>query len=1085
MLSKKTLLPLRNTGLALHKLTSRAPRQKLFVEEGFSNYTVVSAVYNVGKYLHDFFTSIVNQTLSFENNIYLIMVDDGSTDDSAAIIKRWQKKFPDNILYLHKENGGQASARNMGLPHVMTEWVTFIDPDDFLDHNYFLEVDRCIERNSTKDVQMVCCNLIFYYEDKNTFSDTHPLNYKFKNKETILPYENLGNHIQLSASTVFFKKENINLFQFDESIKPNAEDMHFIGIYLVKLKHGKIIFLKNSIYYYRKRENKSSTLDIAWNTKEKFSNVIEGYKKYINENLKRFDGKLPDHVQYTLLYEIFWYLKVLINQPEAASHLTKEEQKKFVHSISSLIDFIDYKNIMNFNLRGYWFFFKAGIILSFKKMLTHFFIIYIDDFDLIKNQIKLYYYTLSISSEKISIDGKNIVPSYKKIRRHDFLDQTFLFEITYWLPLKNFSDASSLSFAIDNYTIYISCKDKWFSQSNILIKEIKNIFLDKKRNIFNKYKNSWIFLDKDTQADDNAEHLYRYIKDKTDRKIFFLLYKNSHDWNRLYKEGFHLIPFGTREHKQALLGCDTIISSHIDPHIYNHFKNDAYKYKNIVFLQHGVINQDLSRWLNTKKINTFLTSTKDEYNSIIKNYNRYKFSSKEVILAGLPRHDRLLHLAKELPSQKKILIIPTWRKYLTGETVHGNKRELISHFMDSDYAKTWKNFLISKELHDISLNYNYKIIFFPHVNIQPYLNEFCLPSYIEVKKHNDCSIQDLFIQSSLMITDYSSVAFEMAFLQKPVVYYQFDKDIFFKGHTYQIGYFDYKKHGFGPIVYTQNILLEEIKNILQHHCKPVSPYIERMKAAFCFRDGHNCERVYNAMCNLDKENQDIFSSINLLYEFAYKATEAKKYNDAIDYWKSFYDLTTKEVQGPVYLWIGRMFLDQGKYASFQKIYNYCYSMYSQTRIPEMLYAEYNVINRNYTEAISVYKTWDTNDFDVRSLFFYARALAEKKETVLLENIYTEHKEIIESIEAYVILFQAYIEMAKCNWEQVVFILEENIEKFTNYILRSLEPEIILFKAYLRQKNIDMALKYKNIFKDNSLLNREIIYMLIKSKKQNI
>ncbi|HAL7545404.1 TPA: capsular biosynthesis protein, partial [Escherichia coli] len=94
------------------------------------------------------------------------------------------------------------------------------------------------------------------------------------------------------------------------------------------------------------------------------------------------------------------------------------------------------------------------------------------------------------------------------------------------------------------------------------------------------------------------------------------------------------------------------------------------------------------------------------------------------------------------------------------------------------------------------------IIFFPHANMQPYISEFNLPEHISIQSHYDGSIQSLFKRSKIMITDYSSVAFEMAYLNKPVCYYQFDEKQFFtKGH-YNKGYFDYRSSGFGPVFNT-------------------------------------------------------------------------------------------------------------------------------------------------------------------------------------------------------------------------------------------------------------------------------------------
>lgn len=106
----------------------------------------------------------------FKESIRVIAVDDGSTDLSAEIIKRWQDRWPGAITYLKKENGGQASARNLGMNHTESEWVTFIDPDDFVSKRYFEEVDRAIV--AWPSVQMVSCRLVYFFEKGRRYSLT-------------------------------------------------------------------------------------------------------------------------------------------------------------------------------------------------------------------------------------------------------------------------------------------------------------------------------------------------------------------------------------------------------------------------------------------------------------------------------------------------------------------------------------------------------------------------------------------------------------------------------------------------------------------------------------------------------------------------------------------------------------------------------------------------------------------------------------------------------------------------------------------------------------------------------------------------
>ncbi|EGC6736796.1 glycosyltransferase, partial [Campylobacter coli] len=206
--------------------------------KGFTQYAIISAVYNVEKYLDDYFNSIINQRLDFKKNIFMILVDDGSTDNSAQIIKKYQKKYPKNIVYLYKENGGQASARNLGLKYMQENdyqipWVTFTDPDDFLDRNYFYEVDKFLATHKANDICMIGCNVIFYYEKQKLYKDNHALNFKFKSGVQVKENYNLDSFIQLSAASCFMNIGYLDKLLFDEKLKPNFEDAKFINEYLL------------------------------------------------------------------------------------------------------------------------------------------------------------------------------------------------------------------------------------------------------------------------------------------------------------------------------------------------------------------------------------------------------------------------------------------------------------------------------------------------------------------------------------------------------------------------------------------------------------------------------------------------------------------------------------------------------------------------------------------------------------------------------------------------------------------------------------------------------------------------------------
>ncbi|ENY8183266.1 CDP-glycerol glycerophosphotransferase family protein, partial [Campylobacter coli] len=195
---------------------------------------------------------------------------------------------------------------------------------------------------------------------------------------------------------------------------------------------------------------------------------------------------------------------------------------------------------------------------------------------------------------------------------------------------------------------------------------------------------------------------------------------------------------------------------------------------------------------------------------------------------------------------RQIVIMPTWRANIVGVALGSSKRGLQSDFTQSEYFKKWNLLLNSNILQKLCEKYDYTVVFNPHRNIIPYLKEFNIPSYIKIASQNE-SLQKLFCNSSLMITDYSSVAFEMAYLNKPVIYYQFDHEEFFSSHTLQKGYFDYEKDGFGPVVENEENLLKQLENLLQNDCNPFGIYKDNIDLTFAFKDGKCCERIYKIL----------------------------------------------------------------------------------------------------------------------------------------------------------------------------------------------------------------------------------------------
>ena len=115
---------------------------------------------------------------------------------------------------------------------------------------------------------------------------------------------------------------------------------------------------------------------------------------------------------------------------------------------------------------------------------------------------------------------------------------------------------------------------------------------------------------------------------------------------------------------------------------------------------------------------------------------------------------------------------------------------------------------------------------------------------------DDALYKKINAESALMVTDYSSAIFDFAYLQKPVIYYQFDREDFLTNHKWQLGYFDYERDGFGPVCETKDQFVDLLIQAIHRDCKNEEVYRKRCEDFFAFKDKENCRRVYEKILEL-------------------------------------------------------------------------------------------------------------------------------------------------------------------------------------------------------------------------------------------
>ena len=353
--------------------------------------------------------------------------------------------------------------------------------------------------------------------------------------------------------------------------------------------------------------------------------------------------------------------------------------------------------------------------------------------------------------------------------------------------------------------------------------------------IFWKNKRIWLFEDRLLIADDNAKHLFLHALGRNDEvEKYFVLDKNSKDFNKMKKISNNVIAFGSLKHKMLYLFGEKFISSHrgheLNPfHEYNEKLFCGLTTIQSVFLQHGITMHEVSFWLKKfgNNFRLFVAASDYERDSLL--HPNYNFSPDTVKTLGFPRFDNL----NNNNLKKQILFMPTWRK-----TIHDE-----DDFLNSSYYHDIESFFNNERLLDILKSNAFKIVFKPHFETLEYIHLFNIPE--EVELNVDDSYQTLFNESMILITDYSSVFFDFAYLKKPVIYYR-DNTRF----HYDEGYFDFETMGFGEIIKNEDVLVDKIEEYIQNDCKMETKFIKRVDEFFKFNDKNNCKRVYDCLYEL-------------------------------------------------------------------------------------------------------------------------------------------------------------------------------------------------------------------------------------------
>ena len=274
--------------------------------------SIIIPIYNSEEHIEICLNSILNQTY---RNIEIVLVNDGSTDNSLRIIRKYGKKYGDKIKIIDQKNGGVSSARNVGLENATGYYIMFSDNDDYMEKNY---IETYVDESSDNDI-IIGGYIRKTYDGKTLFTR------KLVNK-VLCPYIQLASWGKLYKST-FIKKNNLHF------LKTAIADDFYFNIFAYNLTN-KIKVINNTGYYWMYNSNSLS------NTDSKKLNRVDDLLLTLSTIKKNLSPKDKEITNYFYIRTIVYY--ILFSS-------RKVEYKKVIKEYNKMFNWLKENNVSTNN----------------------------------------------------------------------------------------------------------------------------------------------------------------------------------------------------------------------------------------------------------------------------------------------------------------------------------------------------------------------------------------------------------------------------------------------------------------------------------------------------------------------------------------------------------------------------------------------------------------------------------------------------------------------------------------------------------------------------------------------------------------
>ncbi len=360
---------------------------------------------------------------------------------------------------------------------------------------------------------------------------------------------------------------------------------------------------------------------------------------------------------------------------------------------------------------------------------------------------------------------------------------------------------------------------------------------------FLKMKKIWIVFEKFSQtAQDNSYYFFRYCMEELPqherKRIYYVIDKKSADHQKIAKYGRNVIDYMSLRHMIYAMAMKICISTDSMAHLYLWRPKPSYVFEQIkkkpeFFLQHGVTAMKQVHKLFGKNGSSpmayFVATSQLEQDIIVKNF---RYARKNVPITGFARWDVLEDKQKE--DDRFVLVMPTWRSWL--EEVREEE------FLMSEYYQNYISLLTDPALTDLLEKENFRLELFMHPKFASYIEGFRdkISGRVSCEGFGKEPLNEVMMRCSMLITDYSSVCWDVLYMEKPVIFYQFDREQYLDVHG---SYIDFETDLPGTLANSNPEVIDALRSYAASGFRIHEADLEKSRHYFEYKDQDNSKRT--------------------------------------------------------------------------------------------------------------------------------------------------------------------------------------------------------------------------------------------------